>query len=92
MIVKDNTPTAFDELAEWCEKHMSEGLYQIVEESRSYHKTIYLDLYEDAIPFMAFSGEGDFMCSGVLTDEDRIEHIRDLEATERKRGSISCEK
>lgn len=76
--------TAFEELAEWCEKYMPVGLYQIVEESNSYHKTIYLDLYEDEIPYMAFSKEGNFVCSGVLSDEDRIEHIRDLEATERE--------
>lgn len=84
--------TAFEELAEWCEKHMPVGLYQIVEESNSYNKTIYLDLYEEEIPYMAFSRTGSFMCSGVLTDEDRLEHIRDLEATERERGAISCEK
>lgn len=84
--------TAFEELAEWCEKHMPVGLYQIVEESNSYNKTIYLDLYEEEIPYIAFSRTGHFMCSGVLTEEDRLEHIRDLEETERQRGTISCEK
>ena len=80
--------TAFEELKAWCEKHMPTGLYQIVEESNSYNKTIYLDLYEDEIPYMAFSRNGNFMCSGVLSDEDRLEHIRDLAVTERERGEI----
>ena len=84
--------TAYEEFAEWCEKYMPVGCYQIIEESRSYCKTIYLDLYEEETPYIAFSGEGNFVCSGVVTDEDRLEHIRDLEATERERGSISCEK
>ena len=84
--------SAFEELLEWCEKHMPVGLYQIIEESNSYNKTIYLDVYEEEISYIAFSRTGNFMCSGVLTDEDRLEHIRDLEATERERGSISCEK
>ena len=84
--------SAFEELAEWCEKHLPIGSYEIIERSNSYNATIYLNLYEEDIPYVAFSSEGNFVFSGVLTDEDRLEHIRDLEATERERGTISCEK
>ena len=92
MIVKDNTPTAFDELAEWCEKHMQVGEYQIVPQSRSYQQTIYLNVFDDETPFVCFNPSGAVICAGVLTYEDRLEHIRDLEATERERGTASCEK
>ena len=78
--------SAFEELLEWCDKHLPVGSYQAVEESNSYHRTIYLDLYEEEQPYMAFSSNGDFICTGVLTEEDRIEHIRDLEATQRVKG------
>ena len=84
--------TAFEELSEWCEKHMPIGTYEIIEESNSYNTTIYLNLYEDEIPYMAFSREGNFVYSGALSDEDRLEHIRDLEATERERGEMGAER
>lgn len=84
--------SAFEELLEWCEKHMQVGEYQVIEESRSYAQTIYFDMFNDEHPFMCFSANGNFISAGVLTDEDRLEHIRDLEATERERGTISCEK
>lgn len=84
--------SAFEELLEWCEKHMQVGEYQVIEESRSYAQTIYFDMFNDEHPFMCFSANGNFISAGVLTEEDRLEHIRDLEATERERGTISCEK
>ena len=85
--------TAFEELKAWCEKHMPVGEYQVIEESRSYAQTIYFDIYNnEEHPFMCFNSSGTFISAGVLTDEDRCEHIRDLEATERERGTISCEK
>ena len=85
-------PTAFEALKAWCEKHLPVGEYQVVEESRSYAQTIYFDMYSQEHPFMCFGANGNFGGSGVLTDEDRLEHIRDLEVTERERGTISCEK
>jgi hypothetical protein len=85
--------TAFEELLAWCEKHLPVGEYQVVEESRSYAQTVYFDMYNnEEHPFMCFGAQGGFISAGVLTDEDRCEHIRDLEATERERGAISCEK
>lgn len=42
--------TAFEELLEWCTKHMSVGEYEVVEESRSYQQTIYFDLGSDELP------------------------------------------
>ena len=84
--------SAFEELLEWCEKHISAGDYQVVEESHSYAQTIYFDMFNNEHPFMCFSENGNFINAGVLTDEDRLEHIRDLEATERERSAISCEK
>lgn len=80
--------SAFEELLEWCEKHLPVGEYQVIEESRSYAQTIYFDMFNNEHPFICFSANGNFGGSGVLTDEDRLEHIRDLEATERERGEI----
>ena len=76
--------TAFEELKNWCAKHLPVGEYQVVEESRSYTQTIYFDLFCDEHPFMCFSANGAFLNAGVVTDEERLEHIRDLEATERE--------
>ena len=84
--------SAFEELLEWCEKHIPAGEYGAVEKSNSYAQTIYFDMYSEDHPFICFSEKGNYMCVGVLTEEDRLEHIRDLEATERERGTISCEK
>lgn len=83
---------AFEELKAWCEKHLPVGEYQVVEESRSYAQTVYFDMFNNEHPFMCFGASGAFISAGVLTDEDRLEHIRDLEAAERERGTISCEK
>ena len=80
--------TALEELLEWCEKYISVGEYQVIEESRSYAQTIYFDIFNDEHPFMCFGANGNFISAGVLTEEDRLEHIRDLEATERERGKI----
>lgn len=89
MIVKDNTPSALEELLNWCEKHLNSDEYQLVEESRSYSATIYFDMYNnEEHPFMCFNDKGTFISAVVLTDEDRVEHIRDLEATERERGTF----
>ena len=79
---------AFDELLEWCAKHLPVGEYQAVEESRSYARTVYFDMFNNEHPFMCFSANGNFISAGVLTDEDRLEHIRDLETMERERGEI----
>ena len=84
--------SAFDELVEWCAKHLGADEYQVIEESNSYAQTIYFDMYSQEHLFMCFSETGNYMSAGVLTDEDRLEHIRDLEATERERGIINCEK
>ena len=80
--------SAFEELLEWCYKHLPVGEYQVIEESHSYAQTIYFDMFNDEYPFMCFSADGGFISSGVLTEEDRLEHIRDLEATERERGEM----
>ena len=84
MIIKEKAPTAFEELASWCEKHLPVGTYNIVEESRSYAQTIYLNVFEEDIPFVCFTPDGAYSASGTLTNEDMCEHIRDLEATERE--------
>ena len=84
--------SAFEELLEWCDKHLPVGSYQAIEESNSYHRTVYLDVGEEEQPYMAFDSNGGFIGIGILTDEDRLEHFLDLEATERERGTISCEK
>ena len=74
--------TAFEELKAWCEKYLPTDDYQVVEESRSYAQTIYFDMFNDAHPYMCFDDNGAFGGAGVLTDEDRLEHIRDLGETE----------
>jgi hypothetical protein len=84
MIVKENSPTAFDELTEWCEKHLPVGSYQVVPESRSYAQTVYFNIYDEDIPFICFTPSGAYCTSGCLVNEDMCEHIRDLEATERE--------
>lgn len=74
--------TAFEELKAWCEKYLPIDEYQVVEESLSYAQTIYFDMFSDAHPYICFDENGAFCGSGVLSDEDRLEHIRDLVETE----------
>ena len=84
--------TAEEEFLEWCVKHVPIGTYQVVPVSNSYMETVYLDVGSYEMPYICFTPSGAYCCSGVLTSDDMTEHLRDLEATERERGTISCEK
>lgn len=76
--------TAKEEFLEWCEKHVPVGTYQVVPESATYMETVYLDMGNDEMPYLCFTPTGAYCCSGVLTSDDMVEHIRDLENTERE--------
>lgn len=84
--------TAFEELVEWCDKHLPVGSYQIVPESNAFVQTIYFNVTEDEHPFICFETKGYVSNIGTLTNDDMLEHIRDLEVTERQRGTISYDK
>lgn len=79
---------AFEQFEEWCEKYLPVGTYQIVPESNSYQKTVYLDIGSEEMPFLCFEYDGAFCSAGVLTEEDMIEHIRDFEMTDKQRGEF----
>lgn len=84
--------SAFEDLLEWCDRYMNHWQYRAVEESRSYHRAVYLNTNQEDISCLYFDRNGNFIDAETLTNEDMLEHIRDLEATERERGTISCEK
>lgn len=79
---------AFEQFEKWCEEFLPVGSYQIVPESKSYQQTAYLDIGSEEMPFLCFEQDGAFCCAGVLTEEDMLEHIRDLEMTDKQREEI----
>ncbi len=76
--------SAREEFLEWCAKHVPIGAYQVMPASETYMETVYLDVGSDEMPYLCFTPSGEFCCSGVLTSDDMVEHIRDLENTERE--------
>ena len=72
--------TAFEELKEWCEKHLKADEYKVVPESISYHTTIYFEPdMNDNLPCFIFDGDGKYIVSDSCTNEEMCEHIRDYE-------------
>ena len=72
--------TAFEALAEWCEKYLEPELYRIVPESPCFCATIYFA--EDAdtgLGMICFSPSGSVAGLGALDEDDMIEHIEDYE-------------
>lgn len=69
--------TAFDELAEWCAKHLAPTDYKIVPESKSYCATIYFT--DCGVGYVCFDRDGDACGMGALDDDDMFEHINEYE-------------
>lgn len=68
---------AFDELAEWCAKHLDADDYKVVPESPSYCATIYL--IDNDINYVGFDRDGAVCGMGTLDEDEMLDHIRDYE-------------
>lgn len=81
----NKSPTAYEELKAWCEKHLEPDDYEVVPESLSYCTTIYFT--ESGTGYISFGRDGEVRGMGALDAEDEMyEHINEVEG-EKKRAS-----
>jgi hypothetical protein len=79
--------TAYEELKAWCEKHLGENDYKVVEKTDSYLATIYFidGQCDDASGMIYFFGSGEVAGISNYTEDEMIEHINEVECEEEKR-------
>lgn len=68
--------TAFEALAEWCEKYLEPDEYTIVSETDSYCPTIYFD-NNGTQSYLCFSGVGSYIGAGEVDDDEMEAHLEE---------------
>lgn len=75
--------TAYEELLIWCQRHLPEGEYKVIPESRSFCTTIYFAEFSDTgLGMVCFAPDGSVAGFGAIDEDDMMEHIEDCERTE----------
>ena len=68
--------TAFEALAEWCEKYLEPNEYKVVPETNSYCATIYFDNY-GTHPYLCFCSSGVYSGAGEVDDDEMVDHLEE---------------